>query len=51
MKRILKSTFDIRPGEWAITLLILANYYIIIVTYYFLKPARDSLFLVKVSSE
>ncbi len=51
MKRIIKSVFDIRPGEWAITMLMLANYYIILVTYYFLKPARDSLFLVKVSSE
>lgn len=28
-----------------------ANYYLILVTYYFLKPARDSLFLVKVSPE
>jgi len=51
MKKLLKSVFNIRKGEWPLTLLMLANYYLILVTYYFLKPARDSLFLVKVSSD
>ncbi|MCH8028179.1 MAG: HEAT repeat domain-containing protein [candidate division Zixibacteria bacterium] len=53
MKRFLKSilggSFDIRKGEWTLTLLMFANIYLILVTYYLLKPARDSLFLVKVS--
>ena len=51
MVKFFKSLFDIRKGEWPLTLLMLANYFILLVTYYFLKPARDSLFLVKVSSE
>jgi len=53
MKRFLKSilggSFDVRKGEWTLTLLMFANIYLILVTYYLLKPARDSLFLVKVS--
>ena len=51
MKRFLNSLFDVRKGEVLLTLLMFANYYLILVTYYFLKPARDSLFLVKVSPE
>jgi len=51
MKRIFGSILDIRKGEIGLTLLMTANYYLILVTYYFLKPARDSLFLVKVSPE
>ncbi len=51
MKRLLGSIFDVRKGEVAITALMFATYYLILVTYYFLKPARDSLFLVKVSPE
>jgi len=51
MKKLFKSVFNIRKGEWPLTLLMLTNYYLILVTYYFLKPARDSLFLVKVSSD
>lgn len=42
---------DVRKGEIGITALMFANYYLILVTYYLLKPARDSLFLVKVSPE
>jgi len=41
----------IRRSELGITALMAANYYLVLVTYYFLKPARDSLFLVKVSPE
>lgn len=39
--------FDIRKGEIGITLLMFLYIYLILVAYYFLKPARDSLFLVK----
>jgi len=51
MKSFLKSIFDIRKGEIALTLLMLSSYYLILLSYYLLKPARDSLFLVRVSSE
>ncbi len=51
MKRIFGSIIDIRKGEVALTLLMLLNYYLILMTYYLLKPARDSLFLVKVDIE
>ena len=55
MKRFLKSivggSFDVRKGEWVLTLLMFANIYLLLVTYYLLKPARDSLFLVKVSPQ
>lgn len=51
MRDVLKSILDIRKGEILITFLMFANYYLILMTYYFLKPARDSLFLVKVSPE
>ena len=51
MKRFLDSIFDIRKGEIALTALMFSNYFLILVTYYFLKPARDSLFLVKVSPQ
>jgi ATP/ADP translocase len=51
VKKIFGSILDIRRGEIGLTLLMTVNYYLILVTYYFLKPARDSLFLVKVSPE
>ncbi|MDH4035819.1 MAG: hypothetical protein OEV80_18660, partial [candidate division Zixibacteria bacterium] len=51
MKKIFGNLVDIRKGEIGLTLLMFSNYYLLLVTYYFLKPARDSLFLVKVSSE
>ena len=51
MRRILSRFMDIRRGEWGITLLMFAYLYLILVTYYFLKPARDSLFLVKLGAE
>lgn len=51
MKKFWKSIFDIRKGEIALTLLMFSNYYLILVTYYFLKPARDSLFLTKASPQ
>jgi ATP:ADP antiporter, AAA family len=51
MKKFISSIIDIRKGELGLTLLMFTNYYLILVTYYFLKPARDSLFLIKVSPE
>jgi len=51
MKKFFRTYIDIRQGELNITLLLLANIYIILLAYYFLKPARDSLFLVKLGAE
>lgn len=51
MKRYLKSVVDIRPGEWIVTLLMLVNVISILATYYFLKPARDSIFLSQQSAQ
>lgn len=42
---------DIRRGEWALAALMLANYFTLLVTYYFIKPARDSLFLFSVDPQ
>ncbi|MCK5406638.1 MAG: hypothetical protein KAJ37_04260, partial [Candidatus Krumholzibacteria bacterium] len=41
---------DIRKGEAMLTLLMFSYYYLVLVTYYLLKPARDSLFLVKLGA-
>lgn len=51
MKRYLKSIVDVREGEWGVTVLMLLNIIAILATYYFLKPARDSIFLSQASSE
>ncbi len=45
MKRIFSQIFNIRKGEILITSLMFLYVYLVLVTYYFLKPARDSLFL------
>jgi len=50
MKRWLRSIVDVRKGEVGLTLLMFLYYYLLLVTYYFLKPARDSLFLVKLGA-
>jgi len=42
---------DIRKGEALLTFLMFSYYYLVLVTYYLLKPARDSLFLVKLGAE
>ncbi len=47
----LSSIIDVRPGEVAITVLMSLYYFLVMVTYYFLKPARDSLFLVELGAE
>lgn len=50
MKRYIASFLDIRKGEFLLTFLMLAYYYLVLVTYYLLKPARDSLFLVELGA-
>lgn len=51
MNKILNNVIDLRKGEYPITILMAAYIYFIMVTYYFLKPARDSLFLVELGSD
>jgi ATP/ADP translocase/HEAT repeat protein len=41
---------DIRKGEALLTFLMFSYYYLVLVTYYLLKPARDSLFLIKLGA-
>ena len=50
MRRFLSTIVDVRKGEGLLTLLMFVCYYLILVTYYFLKPARDSLFLVNLGA-
>ncbi len=42
---------DIRRGEAGLVALMFTYYYLLLVTNYFLKPTRDSLFLVRLGSE
>jgi ATP/ADP translocase/HEAT repeat protein len=51
MRHILSSIVDIRKGEAIFVGLMFFNYYLILIIYYFLKPVRDSLFLVKLGPE
>ncbi|MGB0909105.1 MAG: Npt1/Npt2 family nucleotide transporter [Nitrospirales bacterium] len=51
MRRLLSSIVDIRKGEGPLVAFMFFYYYLILITYYFLKPARDSLFLVKLGPE
>lgn len=50
IRRFISSFLDIRKGEALLTFLMASYYYLVLVTYYLLKPARDSLFLVKLGS-
>ncbi|MEX2604964.1 MAG: Npt1/Npt2 family nucleotide transporter, partial [Gracilimonas sp.] len=47
MKKIINIFYDIRQQEWRSVLLMFALHFLLMVVLYFLKPARDSLFLVK----
>ena len=51
MTRLLSSVVDIRKGEGALVTFMFSYYYLILITYYFLKPVRDSLFLVRLGPE
>ncbi|MFC1512391.1 hypothetical protein ACFL5H_04290 [Candidatus Latescibacterota bacterium] len=50
MDRFFGQVLNIRRGEYAVTILMFLYYYLILVTYYFLKPARDTLFLTELGS-
>ncbi len=51
MLRSLTRVFDIRPGERRLTALMALSYFLLLSTFYFLKSARDSLFLFKLTPE
>ncbi len=51
MKALLRKVIDVRRGEWAVLALMLSYYYVLLMTFYFLKPARDSLFLIKLTPQ
>jgi len=45
----LKGPFvDVRSGEWRLTILMASYYFSLLLFYYLLKPARDSLFLINI---
>ena len=45
MKRRLAGLFPVRGGEAAVTAMMAGSYFLLLVSHYFLKPARDALFL------
>jgi hypothetical protein len=45
MPGIIGTAFDIRPGERSITFLMMLYHFLVLITLYLLKPARDSLSL------
>lgn len=47
MKKLVNIFYDIREGEWKSAGLMFALHFLLMVVLYFLKPARDSLFLVE----
>ena len=47
MKKLLNIFYDIREGEWKSAGIMFALHFLLMVVLYFLKPARDSLFLVE----
>ncbi len=51
MNSLLRKAIDVRRGEWAVLALMLSYYYVLLMTFYFLKPARDSLFLIKLTPQ
>ncbi|MFU8842711.1 MAG: Npt1/Npt2 family nucleotide transporter [Bacteroidales bacterium] len=46
MKALVNKFYDVREGEWRLTIAFFAVSFLLMVVVYFLKPARDSLFLV-----
>jgi AAA family ATP:ADP antiporter len=50
VRRFISSIADVRRGEALTVLLMLGLYYLILLSAYLLKPARDSIFLVHVGS-
>ena len=49
MKRRLTATLGLREGEGLVALLMAGSYFLLLVSHYFLKPARDALFLTEAS--
>jgi ATP/ADP translocase/HEAT repeat protein len=47
LKKLLNIFYDIREGEWKSAGMMFALHFLLMVILYFLKPARDSLFLVE----
>jgi ATP/ADP translocase/HEAT repeat protein len=47
LKKLLNIFYDIREGEWKSAGIMFALHFLLMVILYFLKPARDSLFLVE----
>ena len=48
MKQMISKLINLRKGELTVTILMFFYLYMVLVTYYLLKPARDSLFLTDV---
>ncbi len=42
---------EVRPGEWRLTILMVAYYFSLLFFYYLMKPARDALFLVNLEPD
>ncbi len=51
MKKLISFFYDIRKDEWRSTLLMFALHFLLMVVLYFLKPARDSLFLIEIGPQ
>ncbi|HIG45592.1 MAG TPA: hypothetical protein EYQ20_03905 [candidate division Zixibacteria bacterium] len=51
MKRFVNPFIDVRRGEFSLVFLMFSYYYLVLVTNYFLKPTRDSLFLVRLGAD
>ena len=51
MTWMLDQFLDIRSGERRLALIMAGNYFLVLVSIYFLRPARDSLFLVNLEPE
>ncbi|MEX2399585.1 MAG: Npt1/Npt2 family nucleotide transporter [Rhodothermales bacterium] len=51
MTRFLEKIADIRAGERRLTLVMGSYYFVLLISYYLLKPARDSLFLTELGAE
>lgn len=47
MKKLVSIFYDVREGEWKSVFLMVGLHFLLMMVLYFLKPARDSLFLVE----
>jgi len=50
MKKFINRFYDVRPGEWYVTIAMFFVNFLLMVVLYFLKPARDSLFLIELGA-